>query len=98
MQELEPKFLQVGDTLTEENSGAQYEIHRLSNKNKGKFAIHLKEATRECRWIKERTMYFRKELCRNNGVWKTCLRGDKFDSFILNENKSRLAPHFIETT
>ena len=85
MQELEPRFLQVGDTLTEESSGAQYEIHGLTNKNKGKFATHLKEATRECRWVKERTMYFRKELCRNNGVWKTKLKGCAFDTFILNE-------------
>ena len=86
MQELQPRFLQVGNTLTEESSEKKYEIQKITNKGKGKFAIHLKEATRECMWVKERTMRFRKELCRNNGVWKTCLKGDKFDAFILNEN------------
>lgn len=77
MQELPPRFLQVGDTLTEESSGAQYEIGIITNKGNGKFAICIKTT--------ERAKYFRRELCRNNGVWKTCLKGDKFDAFILNE-------------
>ena len=73
MQELQPRFLQVGDILFEADIQQEYEIHRVTPK----FAVCI-----DC----EPKKYFRKELCRNNGVWKTCLKGDKFDAFILNEN------------
>lgn len=81
MQELEPRFLQVGDILFPiEHSNTQspmFEIHEIALKGKGKSAIHIKENGNK--------LYFRRTLWKNNGVWKTTLRGDSPEKFALHE-------------
>jgi len=50
--------------------------HEISNKGKGVFAIHNQNGGGK--------LYFRRALWKNNGVWKTCLKGS-YNEFILNE-------------
>lgn len=76
MQEPQERQLEVGDILNRSHTEKKYIIHEISNKGKGVFAIHNQNGGGK--------LYFRRALWKNNGVWKTCLKGGN-NEFILNE-------------